>query len=87
MDQDPFAKIVQGISKIYHEVLLSMKFSQTRPQVKNMNIKNFDLYYTCLKNRDEKENVDNQYENDSIRFNDFLYLIINLEKHHLCREK
>ena len=36
--QDPFSKIAQGISKIYHEILLLMKFLQTKPQVKNMNI-------------------------------------------------
>ena len=32
-DDDPFAKIAEGISKIYHEVLLLMKFLQTKPQV------------------------------------------------------
>ena len=37
-DEDPFAKHAQGINKIYHEVLLLMKFLQTRPQVKNMNL-------------------------------------------------
>ena len=37
-DQDPFAKNVQGISKIYHEVLLLRKFLQTKPQIKIMNI-------------------------------------------------
>ena len=31
---DPFAKNAQVISKIYHEVLLLMKFLQTKPQVK-----------------------------------------------------
>ena len=36
-DEDPFAKNVQGISKIYHEVLKLMKFLQTKPQVKHMN--------------------------------------------------
>ena len=51
--QDPFAKIAQGISKIYHEVLLLMKFLQTKPQVKNMNINYYDLYYTVIKNRDD----------------------------------
>ena len=39
MDEDPFAKNAQGLSKIYHEVLLLMKLLQTKPQVKNMNIK------------------------------------------------
>ena len=36
--QDPFGKNAEGISKIYHEVLLLMKFLQTKPKVKNMNI-------------------------------------------------
>ena len=38
MDEDPFAKNAQGISKINQEVLLLMKFLQTKPHVKNMNI-------------------------------------------------
>ena len=54
-NQDLFAKIAQGISKIYHEVLLLMKFLQTKPQVKNMNIKYYDLYYTVINIRDEKK--------------------------------
>ena len=29
MDEDPFARNAQGISKNYHEVLLFMKFLQT----------------------------------------------------------
>ena len=31
--QDPFAKNAQGFIKIYHEVLLLMKFLQTKPQI------------------------------------------------------
>ena len=46
--EDPFSKNAQGISKIYHEVLLLMKFLQTKPQVKNMNINYYDLYYTVI---------------------------------------
>ena len=75
--QDPFAKNAQGISKIYHEVLLLMKYLQTKPQVKIMNINFHDLFYTVIKNRKEKNNeeeqkeiVDDQYENDS--FNDIV---------------
>ena len=49
-----------------------MKFLQTKPQVKNMNIKYYDLYFTVIKNRDEKESVDNQYENDFISSNDVI---------------
>ena len=58
-DEDLFAKNAQGISNIYHKVLLLMNFLQTKPQVKNMSINYYDLYYTVIKNRGEKENVDN----------------------------
>ena len=74
-DQDPFSRNAQGISKIYHEVLLLMRFLQTKPQVKNMNINYHDLYYTVIKVRDENRNIDNQYENDDndyIDINDFI---------------
>ena len=80
-NQDPFARNAQGISKIYHEVLLLMKFLQTKPQVKNMNINYHDLYYTVIKTRDENKNIDNQYENDENDYIDiinFLILIIIL---------
>ena len=73
--QDPFSKNAQGISKIYHEVLLLMKFLMTKPQVKNMNINYFDLYYTVIKIRNENKDIDNQYENDEndyININDFI---------------
>ena len=40
--QDPFSRNAQGISRIFHEVLLLMKFLQTKPQVKNMNINYYD---------------------------------------------
>ena len=32
--EDPFARNAQGISKVYHEVLLLIKFLQFKPQVK-----------------------------------------------------
>ena len=41
--EDPFSKNAQCFSKIYHEVLLLMKFLQTKPQVKNMKINYYDL--------------------------------------------
>ena len=72
MDEDRFAKNAQGISKIYHEVLLLMKFLQIKPQVKDMNMNYYDLFYTVIKNRDKKEIVYNQYENEYINFNDFI---------------
>ena len=65
--QDPFAKNAQGISKIYHEVLLLMKFLQTKPQVKDMNINYYDLYYTVIKNRENDKN-----EKDYINFKKFV---------------
>ena len=41
--EDLFSKNSQGISKIYHEVLLLKKFLQTKPHFKNMNINYYDL--------------------------------------------
>ena len=67
--QDPFAKNAQGINKIYHEVILLMKVLQTKPQIENMNISYYDLYYTVIKVRDENKDIDNQYEDD---YNDFI---------------
>ena len=74
MDDDPFGKNAQSISEIYHEVLLLMKILQTEPQVKNMNNNYYDLFYTVIKNRDEKGVLDDQYEKDYINFN---YIIPN----------
>ena len=72
MDEYPFAKIAQGIKKIYNEVILLMKFLQNKHQVKNMNNNYYELYYTVIENRDEKEIVYNQYEIDFIIFNDIV---------------
>ena len=80
-DEDPFAINAQGIIKIHHEVILLMKFFQTKPQIKNMNVIYYDLYFTVIKNRDEKEILDNQYENGFIIFNDIV------PNHYVGREK
>ena len=75
-EEDTFSKNVRGISKNYYEVLLLMKFLQTKPQTKNMNIKYYDLYYTVIEERNDSEIVNNKYEDneiDYINFNDFLY--------------
>ena len=69
-EEDPFNKIVQGLGNVYHEILLLIKFLQTKPQIKSMNINYFDLYYTVIKNRDDKEFVND--ENDYISFNAFI---------------
>ena len=66
--QDRFSKNAQGFSKVYHDVLLVMKFLQTKLQVKNMNINYYDLCYTVIKTRGEKDNI----ENDYINFHDFI---------------
>ena len=50
--EDPFAKIAQVIGKIYHEVLLLIKFLQTKPSSKNMTINFYDLLHTVIENRD-----------------------------------
>ena len=46
-----------------------MKFLQTKQQIRNMNIKHYDLYNTVIKSR--KEIVDDN-ENDYINFNDII---------------
>ena len=51
-----------------------MKFLQTKPQVKNMNINYYDLYYTVIKNRDDKEIVNDEHEIDYINFDDIVIL-------------
>ena len=38
MDEDLFARSTRGSSKIYYEVLFLLKFLQTKPQVKKMNV-------------------------------------------------
>ena len=56
MDEDPFDKNSQSISKNYHEVLMLMKFLQTKPQVKSLNNKYYDLQYTVFENKGAKRN-------------------------------
>ena len=58
-----FNKDDKGIGKIYKEVLLLFKFLQTKIQVKNKNIGHYDLYYTVVEKRDEKEFMNDEYEN------------------------
>ena len=75
--EDPFSKNAQGISKIYHEALWLMKILQTKPQVKNMNMNYYDLYYTVIKTRDENKDIDNQYENDENDYINFNGIVPN----------
>ena len=80
--EDSFSKNAQGISKNYHEVLMLVNFLPTQPSVKNTNNNYYDLFYTVIKNRDEKDNNENDYTN----FNDFItpnpYFGIKLVKHY-----
>ena len=74
-EAEPFSENAQGFSKVYHEVLQLINFLQTKPQVENMNINSYDLYYTVIKNRDDKEIVNIKYEvnkNFYINYNDFV---------------
>ena len=41
-----------------------MKFLKTKPQVRNMKTNYHDLYYTVIKNRDDKEIVNDENENN-----------------------
>ena len=72
--EDTFSRNAQGICKNYLEVLLLMKVLQTKPQDKNVNISYFNLCYTVIKTRKEKEQkeivVDENENNDYINFID-----------------
>ena len=57
----PIAKNAQSLAKIFHEVLLLMKFLQPKHQVKNMNINYYDFHDTSIKNLtnvEKNENLD-----------------------------
>ena len=45
-----------------------MKFLETKPQLKNINSKYFDLFYTVIKNRNDKEIEDDKYENKEVEY-------------------
>ena len=81
--EDPFSRNVRGIHKIYHEMLLLMRYLQTKPQVKKMNINYYDLYYTVIKTRNENINIDDQYENDE---NDYINFNDIVPNHNISRE-
>ena len=70
-EQYLFAKNAQSNSKIYHQVILLLKFSQTKTQVKYTNNKYYDLNYTMIKNRDENEIVTDKLENNENVYNNF----------------
>ena len=72
-EKEPFYKNSQGISKYRHEVLLLMKFSKTKPHIKNMKINYYGLFHTVIENRVEKGIVNDEceiIENDCNKFVD-----------------
>ena len=56
-EEDKFSKTAQSISKVYHELLLLMKFLQTKPRIKKMIFTYYVLYYTVIRNTDDKGSV------------------------------
>ena len=74
-EEDPFPNNIQLIGKIFPEVSLLKKLLQTKPSVKNLNIIYSDLYYTVIKNRAEKQIVDDEYETKEKNYNNFKYFI------------
>ena len=70
-EKDQFSKKNQGIGKGYHEVLLLLKFLQNKPQVKKLKTNYHDLYYTVIKNRNGKQNVKDEYENNESEYYNF----------------
>ena len=73
-EQDDFPKNAEGNSKNYLEIILLLKFLQIKPQVRHTNVNYYLLDYTVIKNRDDKEIVNDQvedFEND-YNFEDFI---------------
>ena len=52
-----------------------MNFLKTKPQIRNIKYKFYDLFSTVIENRDDKEIVNNKHEeneNDYNNFDDFI---------------
>ena len=80
--EDPFNANGQSNDKVYHEALLLTKVLQNKPQVKEVNNIYYDLYYIFIKNRNEKEMVE-----DSIDFdNEELYVNIIMPNYIIGRD-
>ena len=74
-EEDPLSKNAQGNNKVCHEVLLLMKILQTRPEGKNLNKFHYDLYFTVIKNRGDKEIVKNKCEDNENDFKNYVDFI------------
>ena len=75
-EEDVFSKSVQGIAEIMHGILLLLKFLQFKTQVMSVN-KNYDLYYTVIKNSDKEEEEELDEDDKNINYL-ILYMIILL---------
>ena len=65
--------------KFILKFFLLLKLLQTQPQVKNMNIKYYDLYYTVIIKRDEKAIVNDKYENnENVQYNFYDFITPSL---------
>ena len=73
-EEDILSKNVKKIRENYHGVLLLMKISQTKPQVRSVNIKCYDLFSTVIKNRVDQEIANDHYRNDKdyVYYDDFI---------------
>ena len=60
-------------------------FLQTKPEVKNMSINYYELYYTVINTRDGNKNIDNQYEDGYLDYNDINNFIIT-PNHYIGRK-
>ena len=75
-EEDPFSKDAWSIRNFYHEGLVLLKFLQTRSQVKYININFYDLFYTVIKNRYDKEMVITKYEDNDVHYNNINDFIV-----------
>ena len=64
-------KMLKVLVKSIMKYLSLIIFLETKPQVKDMNNKCHDLYYTVIETRDDIEIVNNN-ENDYIKFIDII---------------
>ena len=54
-EEKPFSRGAQGVVFIMHQVLLIMKFLQTKSHVKSKNTRSYDFYYTVVQSLSDEE--------------------------------
>ena len=70
-EQGPSFKNAGSTRKIHHEVLLLVKFLQTKHQSKSLNINYYEFYYTVIKNGEDNEIVNDKIDNTEKGYNNF----------------